>query len=137
MSKSKHILFLPGDGIGPEISNEANKVLLYVSEKYDFDVEVTDRLIGGIAIDVEGSPISDSTIEIAKDSDAIFLGGVGGPKWDSLEPAKKPEKGLLKIRSELDLFANLRPSMAFPGLEDTSSLKKEVIEGLNLSLIHI
>ena len=135
MSKSKHILFLPGDGIGPEISNEANKVLLYVSEKHDFDVEVTDRLIGGTAIDEEGSPISDSTIEIAKDSDAIFLGGVGGPKWDSLEPAKKPEKGLLKIRSELDLFANLRPSMAFPGLEDTSSLKKEVIEGLNILIV--
>ena len=135
MSKSKHILFLPGDGIGPEISNEANKVLLYVSEKYDFDVEVTDRLIGGIAIDEEGSPISDSTIEIAKDSDAIFLGGVGGPKWDSLEPAKKPEKGLLKIRSELDLFANLRPSMAFPGLEDTSSLKRDVIEGLDILIV--
>ena len=135
MSKSKHILFLPGDGIGPEISNEANKVLLYVSQKHDFDVEVTDRLIGGIAIDVEGSPISDSTIEIAKDSDAIFLGGVGGPKWDSLEPAKKPEKGLLKIRSELDLFANLRPSMAFPGLEDASSLRKEIIEGLNILIV--
>ena len=135
MSKSKHILFLPGDGIGPEISNEANKVLLYVSQKHDFDVEVTDRLIGGIAIDEEGSPISDSTIEIAKESDAVFLGGVGGPKWDSLEPANKPEKGLLKIRSELDLFANLRPSMAFPGLEDTSSLKKEVIEGLNILIV--
>ena len=135
MSKSKQILFLPGDGIGPEVSDEAEKVLLYVAQKYDFDIEVTKRLIGGIAIDEEGSPISDSTIEVAKESDAIFLGGVGGPKWDSLEPAKKPEKGLLKIRSELDLFANLRPSMAFPGLEDASSLKRDVIEGLDILIV--
>ena len=135
MSKSKHILFLPGDGIGPEISHEANKVLFYVSQKYDFEVKVTNSLIGGNAIDEEGSPISDSTIEIAKDSDAVFLGGVGGPKWDSLEPSKKPEKGLLRIRSELDLFANLRPSMSFPGLEDASTLKKEVIEGLDILIV--
>ena len=135
MSKSKHILFLPGDGIGPEISHEANKVLFHVSQKYDFEVKVTNSLIGGNAIDEEGSPISDSTIEIAKDSDAVFLGGVGGPKWDSLEPSKKPEKGLLRIRSELDLFANLRPSMSFPGLEDASSLKKEVIEGLDILIV--
>ena len=135
MSKSKQILFLPGDGIGPEVSGEAEKVLLYVVQKYDFDIEVTKRLIGGIAIDEEGSPISDSTIEVAKESDAVFLGGVGGPKWDSLDPAKKPEKGLLKIRSELDLFANLRPSMAFPGLEDASSLKRDVIEGLDILIV--
>tara|TARA_B100000989_G_scaffold7775_1_gene5382 strand:+ start:2175 stop:3242 length:1068 start_codon:yes stop_codon:yes gene_type:complete len=135
MSKSKHILFLPGDGIGPEISHEANKVLFHVSQKYDFEVKVTNSLIGGNAIDEEGSPISDSTIEIAKDSDAVFLGGVGGPKWDSLEPSKKPEKGLLRIRSELDLFANLRPSMSFPGLEDASTLKKEVIEGLDILIV--
>ena len=135
MSKSKHILFLPGDGIGPEISHEANKVLFHVSQKYNFEVKVTNSLIGGNAIDEEGSPISDSTIEIAKDSDAVFLGGVGGPKWDSLEPSKKPEKGLLRIRSELDLFANLRPSMSFPGLEDASSLKKEVIEGLDILIV--
>ncbi len=135
MSKSKHILFLPGDGIGPEISHEANKVLFHVSQKYNFEVKVTNSLIGGNAIDEEGSPISDSTIEIAKDSDAVFLGGVGGPKWDSLEPSKKPEKGLLRIRSELDLFANLRPSMSFPGLEDASTLKKEVIEGLDILIV--
>lgn len=135
MSKSKHILFLPGDGIGPEISHEASKVLFHVSQKYDFEVKVTNSLIGGNAIDEEGSPISDSTIEIAKDSDAVFLGGVGGPKWDSLEPSKKPEKGLLRIRSELDLFANLRPSMSFPGLEDASTLKKEVIEGLDILIV--
>ena len=135
MSKLKHILFLPGDGIGPEISNEAKKVLLCVSQKYGFEIKVTNSLIGGNAIDEEGSPISDSTIEIAKDSDAVFLGGVGGPKWDSLEPSKKPEKGLLRIRSELDLFANLRPSMSFPGLEDASTLKKEVIEGLDILIV--
>ena len=135
MSKSKQILFLSGDGIGPEVSDEAEKVLLFVAQKYDFDIEVTKRLIGGIAIDEEGSPISDSTIEVAKESDAVFLGGVGGPKWDSLDPAKKPEKGLLKIRSELDLFANLRPSMAFPGLEDASSLKRDVIEGLDILIV--
>ena len=92
-------------------------------------------LIGGIAIDQEGSPISKETIEIAKKADAIFLGGVGGPKWDALKPSLKPEKGLLKLRSELDLFANLRPSMSFEGLEDSSSLKKEIIESLDILIV--
>ena len=92
-------------------------------------------LIGGIAIDQEGSPISKETIEIAKEADAIFLGGVGGPKWDALKPSLKPEKGLLKLRSELDLFANLRPSMSFQGLEDSSSLKKEIIENLDILIV--
>ena len=92
-------------------------------------------LIGGIAIDQEGSPISKETIEIAKKADAIFLGGVGGPKWDALKPSLKPEKGLLKLRSELDLFANLRPSMSFQGLEDSSSLKKEIIESLDILIV--
>ena len=135
MTKAKQILFLPGDGIGPEVSAEAEKVLVHISQQYNFDLEIHNRLIGGIAIDKEGAPISDSTIDVAKQVDAIFLGGVGGPKWDSLEPANKPEKGLLRIRSELDLFANLRPSMAFPGLEDSSSLRKEVIEGLNILIV--
>ena len=135
MTKAKQILFLPGDGIGPEVSAEAEKVLVHISQQYNFDLEIHNRLIGGIAIDKEGAPISDSTIDVAKKVDAIFLGGVGGPKWDSFEPANKPEKGLLRIRSELDLFANLRPSMAFPGLEDSSSLRKEVIEGLNILIV--
>ena len=135
MTKAKQILFLPGDGIGPEVSAEAKKVLEHISQQYNFDLEIHNRRIGGIAIDKEGAPISDSTIDMAKQADAIFLGGVGGPKWDSLEPAKKPEKGLLRIRSELDLFANLRPSVAFPGLEDSSSLRKEVIEGLNILIV--
>ena len=135
MTSKKNILFLPGDGIGPEVSAEAEKVLVHISRLHHIDLEISKMLIGGIAIDQEGSPISKETIEIAKKADAIFLGGVGGPKWDALEPSLKPEKGLLKLRSELDLFANLRPSMSFQGLEDSSSLKKEIIESLDILIV--
>ncbi len=135
MTSKKNILFLPGDGIGPEVSAEAEKVLVHISRLHHIDLEISKMLIGGIAIDQEGSPISKETIEIAKKADAIFLGGVGGPKWDALKPSLKPEKGLLKLRSELDLFANLRPSMSFEGLEDSSSLKKEIIESLDILII--
>ena len=135
MTSKKNILFLPGDGIGPEVSAEAEKVLVHISELHQIDLEISKMLIGGIAIDQEGSPISKETIEIAKKADAIFLGGVGGPKWDALKPSLKPEKGLLKLRSELDLFANLRPSMSFQGLEDSSSLKKEIIESLDILIV--
>ena len=135
MTSKKNILFLPGDGIGPEVSAEAEKVLVHISRLHHIDLEISKMLIGGIAIDQEGSPISKETIEIAKKADAIFLGGVGGPKWDALKPSLKPEKGLLKLRSELDLFANLRPSMSFQGLEDSSSLKKEIIESLDILIV--
>ena len=135
MTSKKNILFLPGDGIGPEVSAEAEKVLVHISKLHHIDLEISKMLIGGIAIDQEGSPISKETIEIAKKADAIFLGGVGGPKWDALKPSLKPEKGLLKLRSELDLFANLRPSMSFQGLEDSSSLKKEIIESLDILIV--
>ena len=135
MTSKKNILFLPGDGIGPEVSEEAEKVLVHISRLHHIDLEISKMLIGGIAIDQEGSPISKETLEIAKKADAIFLGGVGGPKWDALKPSLKPEKGLLKLRSELDLFANLRPSMSFEGLEDSSSLKKEIIESLDILIV--
>lgn len=135
MTSKKNILFLPGDGIGPEVSAEAEKVLVHISGLHHIDLEISKMLIGGIAIDQEGNPISKETIEIAKKADAIFLGGVGGPKWDALKPSLKPEKGLLKLRSELDLFANLRPSMSFEGLEDSSSLKKEIIESLDILIV--
>ena len=135
MTNKKNILFLPGDGIGPEVSSEAEKVLVHISKLHHIDLEISKMLVGGIALDQEGSPISKETIEIAKKADAIFLGGVGGPKWDALKPSLKPEKGLLKLRSELDLFANLRPSMSFEGLEDSSSLKKEIIESLDILIV--
>ena len=135
MTSKKNILFLPGDGIGPEVSAEAEKVLVHISRLHHIDLEISKMLIGGIAIDQEGSPISKETIEIAKKADAICLGGVGGPKWDALKSSLKPEKGLLKLRSELDLFANLRPSMSFEGLEDSSSLKKEIIESLDILIV--
>ena len=135
MTNKKNILFLPGDGIGPEVSLEAEKVLVHISKLHHIDLEISKMLVGGIAIDQEGSPISKETLEIAKKADAIFLGGVGGPKWDALKPSLKPEKGLLKLRSELDLFANLRPSMSFEGLEDSSSLRKEIIENLDILIV--
>ena len=107
------ITVLRGDGIGPEIVNEAVKVLDKVSEKFNFGVEYTDALIGGCAIDAVGEPLPQDTIDKCKASDAVLLGAVGGPKWDGMQGNKRPEAGLLGIRSALGLFANLRPAVIF------------------------
>ena len=130
-----NVLLLPGDGVGPEVCNEANKIIKAVANRFNLDIFIDEDLIGGVSIDENKTPITDEVIAKAKSSDAIILGGVGGPKWDNLPSKDKPEKGLLRLRSDLKFFANLRPSMAFPGLEDTSSLKKEVIEGLNILIV--
>lgn len=121
------ITVLRGDGIGPEIVNEAVKVLNKVSEKFNFGVEYTDALIGGCAIDAVGEPLPQDTIDKCKASDAVLLGAVGGPKWDSMQGNKRPEAGLLGIRSALGLFANLRPAVIFESLKDASPIKPELI----------
>ncbi|MGV8842770.1 MAG: 3-isopropylmalate dehydrogenase [Pseudomonas sp.] len=132
---SKQILILPGDGIGPEIMAEAVKVLELVNSQFALDFELSYDLIGGAAIDQHGVPLADATLACARAADAVLLGAVGGPKWDALDRAIRPEKGLLKIRSELKLFANLRPAILYPQLAEASSLKPEVVSGLDILIV--
>ena len=129
------ILILPGDGIGHEITAEALKVLTTLQQEFGLNVEIEQALIGGAAVDAQGSPLAQDTIELARKADAILLGAVGGYKWDNLENELRPEKGLLKIRSELDLFANLRPAILYPQLAQASSLHSELVAGLDLMIV--
>lgn len=131
----KHILILEGDGIGPEIVAEARKVMDCVNDKYNLGLTFENELMGGCAIDVHGVPLADSTLGRARQADAILLGAVGGPKWDKLDRAIRPEKGLLKIRSQLGLYANLRPALLYPQLVEASSLKPEVVSGLDILIV--
>ncbi|MGB2248049.1 MAG: 3-isopropylmalate dehydrogenase [Alcanivorax sediminis] len=129
------VLVLPGDGIGPEIVNEAVKVLNVAKEKFGLDVELDEALVGGAAVDAEGDPLPEGTLEKARAADAILFGSIGGPKWDAIERDKRPERGLLRLRSSLGLFANLRPAILFPQLADASSLKPEVVSGLDILIV--
>jgi len=124
---SKQILILAGDGIGPEIVGAAEKVLNKVNEKFNLSLTWEHGLLGGAAIDAHGEPYPAVTSEQAKKADAILLGAVGGPKWDTIERSIRPERGLLKIRSELNLFANLRPAILYPQLADASTLVNHVV----------
>lgn len=135
MTESKKILILPGDGIGPEIVEQAERVLAAVAEKASLTLELDHALVGGAAIDATGGPLPDETLAKAKAAHAVLLGAVGGPKWDGLEMAKRPEKGLLGLRSELGLFGNLRPAILYPQLAGASTLKPEVVAGLDLLIV--
>ena len=130
-----NIILLSGDGIGPEIMAEAGRVLDRVNEQHALGISTENCLIGGAAIDATGEPLPDETLIKAKDADAVLLGAVGGPKWDSLPMHMRPEKGLLKIRAGMDLFANLRPALLYPELASTSTLKEEVVSGLDLLIV--
>ncbi|MCU7915322.1 MAG: 3-isopropylmalate dehydrogenase [Candidatus Thiodiazotropha sp. (ex Gloverina cf. vestifex)] len=132
---SKKILVLPGDGIGPEIVAEAIKVLATLRDEVDLDIDLDEALIGGAAIDATGGPLPDATLELAKEADAILLGAVGGHQWESLDISIRPEKGLLGLRSELNLFANLRPAILYPQLADASSLKADIVAGLDIMIV--
>jgi len=132
---TKKIAVLPGDGIGPEIVAEAIKVLEVLNTEANLGLEFEYGLIGGAAYDVHGSPFPQQTLDLAKQSDAILLGAVGGYKWESLDISVRPEKGLLGIRSELELFANLRPAILYPQLAGASSLKPEIVSGLDIMIV--
>ncbi len=132
---SKSVLILPGDGIGPEIVTEAEKVLNALSERYGLQINTEQALIGGSAIDETGVPLPDETLALGKQSDAILLGAVGGPKWDKIERSLRPERGLLAIRAGLDLYANLRPAILYKELAEASSLKPEVIGALDIMIV--
>ena len=129
------ILILPGDGIGTEIVDQAVKVINSLNSNHEMGMTLVRGLIGGIAYDETGSPLPDETINTAKSCDSILLGAVGGPKWEALERDLRPERGLLGIRSELDLFSNLRPAILYPQLASASSLKTEIVSGLDLMIV--
>ena len=132
---TKKVLVLPGDGIGPEIVAEAIKVLDVLKANHGLDIELTHGLVGGAAYDAAGHPLPDETMRLAKDADAILLGAVGGYKWESLDISVRPEKGLLGLRSGLKLFANLRPAFLYPQLADASTLKPEIVSGLDILIV--
>ncbi len=129
------VVVLPGDGIGPEVMGPAIEVMNKASEIAGISIETEEALVGGAAIDAEGSPLPDSTLAAARSADAVLLGGVGGPKWDDLPVEQRPEKGLLGLRQELGLFANLRPAMLFAPLAQASSLKSELVADLDILII--
>src|SRR5271166_4822407 len=128
------IAVLPGDGIGPEVIAEALKVLRAL-EPAGLRLETTFADVGGIAVDRHGDPLPAKTLELARASDAILFGAVGGPRYDTAPRAQRPEQGLLRLRKELGLFANLRPARIFPGLGAASALKPEVVDGLDILII--
>ncbi|MFA6940879.1 MAG: 3-isopropylmalate dehydrogenase [Clostridiaceae bacterium] len=131
-----NIAVLKGDGIGPEVVNEAIKVLNKIGEKYSLEIDTKEALIGGSAIDAVGIPLPDETIDLCLKSDAVLLGAVGGPKWDSMKGSLRPEAGLLGLRKALQVYANLRPAILFKELVSSSNLKEEVLGiGLNLLIV--
>lgn len=129
------ILILPGDGIGPEVMAEVRKVIDWFGAKRDIGFDVSEDLVGGAAYDVHGVPLADATMDKAQEVDAVLLGAVGGPKYDVLDFSVKPERGLLRLRKEMDLFSNLRPAQCFDALADFSSLKRDVVAGLDIMIV--
>jgi 3-isopropylmalate dehydrogenase len=132
---TKNILILPGDGIGPGVMGEVRRVLNWFADKRGLKMEITEDSIGGAAFDKYGSPLADETLAKARAADAVLLGAVGGPKWANVAYDKRPEQGLLNIRKELGLFANLRPALVFDALIDASTLKPEIVRGLDIMIV--
>jgi 3-isopropylmalate dehydrogenase len=129
------LLILPGDGIGPEVMDQVIRVIDWFGAKRDMPFDVSTDLVGGAAYDKHGTPLHDDTMARALEVDAVLLGAVGGPKYDDLDFSVKPERGLLRLRKEMDLFSNLRPAQCFDALADFSSLKKEVVAGLDIMIV--
>ncbi|MEE2731894.1 MAG: 3-isopropylmalate dehydrogenase [Pseudomonadota bacterium] len=132
---SKNILIMAGDGIGPEIMEQAEAVLRFVSDDENLGLTFDHALVGGSSIDAHGVPLTDEALAQAKASDAILFGAIGGQKWESLDIAIRPEKGLLRLRSEMELFGNLRPAILYPQLASASSLKPELVSGLDILIV--
>ena len=131
----KKILIMPGDGIGPEIVAEAVKVLHAAKDRFSLDIVTEDALVGGAAYDAAGDPLPEESLAAAREADAILFGSIGGPKWEQIERDKRPERGLLRLRSALGLFANLRPAILFSQLAAASSLKPEIVSGLDILIV--
>ena len=135
MVANKKVLMLPGDGIGPEVMNEVGRIMEWMAKMGRVNFDTEEDIIGGVCIDAHGTPMKDETIEAARRADAVLLGAVGGPKWDNVAFDIRPEAGLLRIRKDLGLFANLRPAIVFDALADASSLKSEVVSGLDILIV--
>ena len=135
MPANKKLLILPGDGIGPEVMREVRRVIDWMDRRRMVSFDISDDLVGGASIDARGTPITDETMQKAKDADAILFGSVGGPKWDKLGFQLRPELAILRLRKELDLFANLRPAIVLDPLVDASTLKPDVVRGLDLMIV--
>ncbi len=129
------LLILPGDGIGPEVMAEVRKIIDWYGAKRDLGFDVREDLVGGAAYDAHGTPLHDDTMTKAQEVDAVLLGAVGGPKYDDLDFSVKPERGLLRLRKEMDLYSNLRPAQCFDALADFSSLKKDIVAGLDIMIV--
>src|SRR5665213_2800677 len=130
-----NLLLIPGDGVGPEVMAEAKRVIEFFNTKGPDKFKTEEALAGGCAYDAHGVAITDATMEKAKAADAVIFGAVGGPKWDKVPYDVRPEAGLLRLRKDLDLYANVRPAIVYPALADSSSLKREVVEGLDIIIL--
>src|SRR4051812_18407976 len=135
MAANKALLVLPGDGIGPEVMREVRRVIDWMDRRRMVSFDLSEDLVGGAAIDARGTPISDDTMQAAKDADAILFGAVGGPKWEGLGFQLRPELAILRLRKELDLFANLRPAIVLDPLVGASTLKSDVVRGLDIMIV--
>ena len=129
------VALLPGDGIGPEVTTQAAAVLAAVCKKFSHDLETQSGLLGGVAIRAAGDPLPPETLTLAKSAGAAFMGAVGHPEFDALPPERRPEKGLLRVRKELNVYANLRPAVCYPALENLSPLRREIVHGTDLIIV--
>ena len=130
-----NIAIFPGDGIGPEVIQEALKILKIIESKLGLKINLNEAPVGGAGYEASGHPLPDASLKIAQDADAVLLGAVGGPKWENIDFSLRPERALLGLRSKLGLYANLRPASIFPALVEASTLKREVVEGLDLLVV--
>lgn len=135
MTANKSLLILPGDGIGPEVMREVRRVVDWLDRRRSLSFDISEDLVGGAAIDKHGIPLADATLEKAMQVDAVLLGAVGGPKWDDVPFERKPERGLLRLRKEMQLYANLRPALCFEALVEASTLKAEYVSGLDIMIV--
>ena len=135
MAANRNLLILPGDGIGPEVMGEVKRVIEWMDANRAVSFDIDEDLVGGSAYDAHGAPITDATMDKALAADAVLLGAVGGKKWESLPFEQQPERGLLRLRKDMDLFANLRPAIVFDALAEASSLKTELVAGLDIMII--
>ncbi len=135
MAANKKLLFLPGDGIGPEVMGQVRKVIDWLDNRRHVSFDLDEDLVGGAAIDTHGTSLTDATLDKAMNVDAVLLGAVGGPKWDNVARDIRPEAGLLTLRKDMDLFANLRPANCLPAMAEASSLKEDVVSGLDILIV--
>ena len=135
MKNNKKIMLLAGDGVGPEVVNETTRIIKWFEDNLNLSFDLDEGLVGGASYDKFGVPLTDETLADAMSADAILFGSVGGPQYDKVSFDKRPENGLLKLRKEMDLFANLRPAMVFPALANSSTLKKEIVSGLDILIV--